>query len=257
MTKREVHITIIKEVISGYKMVWLSTLIALLLSSWTFLPSLYIKTSFSQEYNLAVNAIIQSISLSYIAGSLFFILSVIIPSIRSRFSILPSVSDKLIELKKAFFDFMAVSCADQEYSSDFDLKSFVERVVQEDCKKYCEEEHLSVEELDYDVHFKPEYLLALSLTLQWLDETLFETQAMVSWMSPEDYRILSTIKHDSFVSQIRGICGSFIRTSYEIENITIRFGILKKCLLEYKHSREQLDELVKKYAKYHFDQDND
>lgn len=165
MMKREVHTTIIKEVIYDYKWVWLSTLIALFLASWTFLPSLYIKTTFSQEYNSAVNVIIQSISLSYIAGTLFFVLSVIIPTIHGRFSILPSVSEQLIELKKAFGGFMAVSCKEQVCSSDFNLKSFVRRVVQEDCTKYCGEESLSAEEFDYEVHFRPKYLLALSLSL--------------------------------------------------------------------------------------------
>lgn len=253
MTKKEVHTIIIKEVICEYKLVWLSTLIALLLSLWTIIPSLYIKTIIPHEYNLAVNTIIQSISLSYIAGSLFFVLSVILPSIHSRYSILPSVSDKLISLKGAYFSFMVVSESFQEYSSDFNLKSFVERTVQEDCKQYCDEERWSVEEFDYDVHFKPESVFSLSFSLQWLDEALFEIQAMASWLSPEDQRVLSKIKHDNFVYLIRGICGSRFKTSYEIDDVTIRFGILKAFLLDYKHSREQLEEFVKKYEKYHID----
>lgn len=251
MTKVRVYITILKEIAIDYIWVWLSSAIALLLSLWTLLPSWYIQTNFSSEYNYATNTIIQGISLSYIAGSIFFVISVVIPNLCRRLSILPFISDKLVELRKAFFDFMAVSSTNQDYSTDFDLKSFVKRVIKEDCKQYCEEETLSVEEFDSDVHFKPEYLFALSLPLQWLDETLFEIQAMASWLSPEDLRVLSTIKHDSLVSQIRGRCGGNMKTSYGIEDITIRFGILKKCLLEYKHSRNALNELVKKYEKYH------
>lgn len=251
MTKVRVYITILKEIAIDYIWVGLSSAIALLLSLWTLLPSWYIQTNFSSEYNYVTNTIIQGISLSYIAGSIFFVISVVIPNLCRRLSILPFISDKLVELRKAFFDFMAVSSTNQDYSTDFDLKSFVERVIKEDCKQYCEEETLSVEEFDSDVHFKPEYLFALSLPLQWLDETLFEIQAMASWLSPEDLRVLSTIKHDSLVSQIRGRCGGNMKTSYGIEDITIRFGILKKCLLEYKHSRNALNELVKKYEKYH------
>ncbi len=256
MTKKEVHTTIIKEVISEYKLVWLSTIIALLLSLWTILPSLYIKTIIPQEYNLAVNAIVQSLSLSYVAGSLFFVLSVIIPNIRSRFFILPSVSDKLNSLKEAYFCFTNIGTSLKEFfecSHDFNLKSFVERVVQEDCKQYCEEGRYCVEEFNYDVHFKPESLFSLSFSLQWFDERLFELQAMISWLSPEDQRVLSTIKHDSFVFLIRGICGSRLKTSYGIDDITIKFGLLKESLYEHKYLRRQLEELVKKYEKYHID----
>lgn len=251
MSKNSVHITIIKEIVIDYIWVWLSSIIALFLSLWTIVPSLYIQTNFSSECNQAINIIVHGVSLSYIAGSIFFVFSGVIPNLRKRLSIFPSVSDKLIELQRAYGDFMAVSCTNQEYSTDFNLKSFVERVIQEDCKHYCEDKGLSVEEFDYDVHFKPEYLFALSLPLQWLDETLFELQAMSTWLSPEDLKVLSTIKHDSFVSQIRGRCGSNMKTAYGIEDITIRFGILKKCLLEYRQSRELLDKLVKKYEKYH------
>lgn len=251
MTRNRVYIIILKEIVIDYIWVGLSSIIALILSLWTITPSLYIQTNFSSEYNQAVNTIVHGVSLSYIAGVLFFVFSVVIPNFCRRLSVLPSISDKLEELRKAFFDFMAVSSTHQEYSTDFNLKSFVERVIKEDCKQYCEEETLSVEEFDSDVHFKPEYLFALSLPLQWLDETLFEIQAMASWLSPEDLRVLSTIKHDSLVSQIRGRCGGNMKSSYGIEDITIRFGILKKCLLEYKHSRNALNDLVKKYEKYY------
>ena len=256
MTKNSVYITILKEIVIDYIWVWLSSITALFLSLWTIMPSFYIQTNFSSEYNQAVNIIVHGASLSYIAGSIFFVFSGVIPNFSRRLSILPSVSDKLIELHKAFGDFMAVSSTNQEYSTDFNLKSFVDRVIKEDCKHYCEDNSLSVEEFDYDVHFKPEYLFALSLPLQWLDETLFELQTMASWLSPEDLRVLSTIKHDNFVSQIRGRCGSNLKTTYGIENITIRFGILKKCLLEYRQSRELLDKLVKKYEKYHICEKN-
>lgn len=251
MSKISVYITIFKEIVIDYFGVWLSSIIALFLLLWTIMPNLYIQTSFSSEYNQAVNIIVHGVSLSYIAGSIFFVFSGVIPDFSRRLSILPSVSDKLIELQKAFGDFMAVSITNQEYSTDFNLKSFVERVIKEDCKHYCEDNSLSVEEFDYDVHFKPEYLFALSLPLQWIDETLFELQTMASWLSLEDHRVLSTIKHDNFVSQIRGRCGSNLKTAYGIEDITIRFGLLKKCLLEYRQSRELLDKLVKKYEKYH------
>ncbi|MBO4674410.1 MAG: hypothetical protein J5616_08695 [Bacteroidaceae bacterium] len=251
MTKKQVYTTIIKEVIYNYKLVWLSTIIAFLLSLWTLLPDFYIKTALPSEYNQVVNVIVHSLSLSYIAGSLFFVFSVIIPTIQSRFIILPHLSDKLAELREALGDFMAVSCTNEDYSTDFDLKSFVERVIREDCKPYCERNSLSVEEFGYNVHFKPEYLIALSLSLQKLDEILFDIQAMASWLSPENHRVLSAIKHDSFISLLRGRCAGYMKTSFSTEDLNIRFGILKKSLLDYDRSRESLNELVNKYDRYH------
>ena len=222
---------------------------SLILSIWCSIPRLYIPSCVSPDIASAINIVLQSLSFSIIAGTIVFIITEFSPRCFKLYLRLSSIANNLFLLNEDIESIMAVSCErDKEYSTTFDIKSFVNRIVSEDISEVPPDNEITAQDCDRDVHFKPEYLFALNLIIDRIDSSLQSLALLSSYLQPDEVILLPMANSCALFREVKRRRG--LDVSYEMNALTIRYGLLLKHIYDYKFIRDGINNLTDSYHKY-------
>lgn len=215
-----------------YGSIWILFAIAITLAFWVNAPTHYIECNFTSEECNAINNVILSLSLSYIAGFIFYFLSVFVPTIKTKYEDESRIAFYLNNLTRDYYGLFNFSDDGDNYKrGSFEVIS--QSLFQEDVSKYCKTLKISLEdgECDFDVHFKAEMLLNLELNANRIRETLNIFQ-MLSYKLPFPVIDILGCINCSRVLTVIGERRGF-RDSFDVEELKIRLVLYKEMMIEY------------------------
>lgn len=237
----------VKEVIR-YSCVWILFVIAIFLAFWVNNPTYYIKCDYKPEVCNAINKVTLSLSLSYIAGFVFFFLSEFVPSIKKKYEDESRIAFYLNNLTRDYYGFFNFSDDTDNYKRG-SFEQVSQSLFQEDVSKYCKDISFSLEdgECDIDVHFRAEALLNLEFNANNIRETLIIFQ-MLSYKLPFPViDILGRIKCSRILTEIGERKG--FRGSFDVQNLTIRLALYKEMMIEYNNLVNKLINITNNHNK--------
>lgn len=237
--KKEIY----KEEFIQYLCVWIFFGVAILLVFWLYNPSFYIACDYSSEFCSAINNVIKTLSLSYIAGFIFFLLSVFIPNANKKYEDEYQIAFYLDKLKKDYLNIINFS----ENSDNFQKPSFEEfcnSLFVEDVSDYCKDLSISNKngECDINVHFKPGILLQLELNVNDVREDLNLLHMLSPKLPYPIIQVLSKIKSSRLISEI-GYRRGF-SDKYTDEDQRIRLILFKMMMQNYRIIEIELMDVV-------------
>ena len=215
-----------------YVGVWILFGIAIILAYWVNAPTCHIKCSFTPEECNAINNVILSLSLSYIAGFVFYFLSVFIPTANTKYEDESRIAFYLNNLTRDYYGLFNFSDDSDNYKRG-SFEEVSQSLFQEDVSKYCKTLKISLEdgECDIDVHFKAEMLLNLEFNANRIREILNIFLMLSSKLPFPIIDILGRINCSRILTVIgekRGFRGSF-----DVEELKIRLALYKEMMIEY------------------------
>lgn len=242
------QITICAKELIRYICVWILFVITIFLAFWVNNPTYYIKCDYTSEVCNAINNITLSLSLSYIAGFIFFFLSEFVPTIKKKCEDESRIAFYLNNLTRDYYGFFNFSADTDNYKRG-SFEEVSQSLFQEDVSKYCKTLKLSLEdgECDIDVHFKAEVLLNLEFNANIIRETLIIFQ-MLSYKLPFPViDILGRIKSSRILLEIGERRG--FRDSFAEEELKIRLALYKEMMIEYNDLVNKLINITNNHNK--------
>lgn len=242
---KKAELLIFRKEAQKYLCVELLFIVAILLSIWVNLPDLYIKCGFSLEVCNTLNNTILSLSLSYIAGFIFFFLSEFVPTAKNKYEDFARITHYLNKLMTDYNGLMNFSDDSENYNR-FPFAELSQSLFQEDVSKFCKNLSISVDngECDLYVHFKADKLLFLEMNANRIREDVNILQ-MLSYKLPNNVtEITGKIKCCRFLSEI-GLRRGF-RGNFEFKDLNIRFALYKEMMIEYYELEKELMKIVNK-----------
>lgn len=222
-----------------YLIVWIFFAIAIILSIWVNIPSCYVMCNFSNEVCSAINNVILTISLSYIAGTFFFLLSVLIPNAKNKYDDEYRIAFCLDKLKKDYLSVINFT----DNGENFQKPSFVElsnTLFVEDVTDYCKDLELTNKngECDIVVHFKPEIMLELELNANILREDLSLLRMLSPKLSFQIIKVLSKVNNSRLLTEIGNRKG--YRGNFAYPELEIRLVLYKLMMRDYREIEIEL-----------------
>ena len=231
-----------------YILVGILFLVSFAIVIWLNVPSLYIPCSYSIDVCNAINKVVWSLALSYIAGFIFFFLSQFIPTTKRKYEEESLLVHCLNNLTKDYYELFNFNGETDNYKR-LPFAELSQSLFQEDVSKYCNSLELSEEngECDKDVHFKPLALLSLELRAHRIREDLSVIQ-MLSHIQPYSVvNIIGLIKSSRLLSEIELRRG--FRANFNPEDMKIRFALYKQMMKDYYELEAKLMEITNGYNK--------
>lgn len=246
---KKVKRLVLKEELYKHKVLWLIFIISIGLSLWTNIESLKIHILESKEWADAANTLIQNLSYSIIAGTIIYIITEFVPNCTRRYDSLSSIADTVHMLYDSIKSVMSISCdKDVKYTDDFDVESFCKRFVSTDLSSQSFNDIITAEECDFEIMIRPEYLFALEMVIQRIDENLNALALLSSNMQQEEICMIPMVKSCSFFLDMKKrFC---LRIVHNQDELCHRFGLLKHELYDYKFVRDGIMNLRKSYEDY-------
>lgn len=249
MTCHKVHLQIFKEIISQYIFIWVSFVVAIALSIWSLTPSFYIPISFSSEVCETINTLLSGLSLSYVAGVIFFVFSVVLPEFHRAKNVLPNLASLISALEEEILLFpMPPELKATNESWNYNGKNFLQSLVQNIDVENINIGIITPEDGDVVVKYNFTTLFSLRLRVQNIDTDLSELQHYSQFLSPQDYYVLSEIRHCSLFNEIRHRLFVFQTETYS--NIDVRLAIVKGHINRYAALRRKIKSMADRYDKY-------
>ena len=231
-----------------YGSVWILFAIAIILAFWVNAPTHYIKCNFTPEECNAINNVILSLSLSYIAGFIFYFLSVFVPTIKTKYEDESRIAFYLNNLTRDYYGLFNFSDDGDNYKRG-SFEEISQSLFQEDVSKYCKTLKISLEdgECDIDVHFKAEMLLNLEFNANRIRETLNIFQ-MLSYKLP--FPVIDILGRIN-CSRILTVIGERrdFRDSFDVEELRIRLVLYKEMMIEYNELVNKLINITNNHNK--------
>lgn len=164
----------------------------------------FINLPFSEETIDKVNGIGKNISLSYIAGVIFYVLSELVPFVSKRKYLRMKLNVQVERMKEALSTFLESICGDSKCRDA--KKMFYEASFKEyEGKGYCK--------------INKSHLLSIRKMLVEIDDSLNILISSDIYLGEKDYRTVIEIKTDSSLSIIRQIAQ--IKDDTQIEQKTL------------------------------------
>lgn len=244
-----VKIAIYRKEFFRYRYVWVLFFLAIIVSFWLNIPALYIQCFFPEEVCKAICNIISSISLSYVAGFIFFLLSEFIPAVKNKCEEMEQITYYLNNLIKDYYGLMNFTDDADNYQR-MPFAELSQSLFQEDVSQYCDNINLSIDngEGDIDVHFKPEIMFYLELNANSIREDINILQMVLFKQPVQAIEILGKIKCCRFLSEIEKRKG--FRADFDLKDLKIRLVLYKEMMREYYFFEEELMNLANEYNKY-------
>ena len=222
--------------------------IAIAFAFWVSFPALYIPCNLSETGCKSINSVVLTLSLSYIAGFIFFILSEFIPTAKRKHDEehrIVVILNHLTQEINGLFNFIS-------YKDNYQRMPFAElsqSLFQEDVSKYCQSIVLTDkdDECDFDVHFKPEVLFGLELNANRIREDLNVLQLLSHSLSFPVICTIGAIKNSRIISVIDS--KSAYRASFDKDDMRIRFALYKDMMRDYYELEEMLMKVTNDYNK--------
>ena len=231
-----------------YICVWLLFPVAIFVVFWIYTPGIHIQCNFSEDVCHTINTIGLSLSLSYIAGFIFFFLSEFIPTAKKKYEDECRVVACLNHLTQEFNGLFNFSSNKDNYQR-LPFVELSQSLFQEDVSKYCKSLLLTDEngECDIDVHFKPEVLFYLELNVQSIREDLNIIQMLSHNLPfPVVYNV-GFIKNSRILSYIESRRG--YKATFSPEDLSIRFALYKHMMNNYYNDEKELMKITNEYNK--------
>ena len=235
-----------------YLCVWILFGIAIILSAWVNIPRLHIDCNFSLAVCNALNNVILTLSLSYIAGFIFFFLSEFVPTSNRKYDDYLRITHYLNNLMIDYNGLMNFSDNSENYQR-LPFAELSQSLFQEDVSRYCSDLKLSKDngECDLYVHFKADSMLFIEMNANRVREDVNILQ-MLSYKLPYNVaELVGRIKCCRYLSEIEQRRG--FRGDFDIEDLKIRFALYKEMMIEYYTLEKELIDIVNKNNR-HFSQ---
>lgn len=246
---KKVKCLVFKEEFHRKSKLWFAFFLSVILSIWCSIPRLYLPSLMPPDISNAFNIIVQSLTFSIIAGIIVYFISEFLPRCQGLYERLSSIADNLFLLNEDIDSIMAVSCEkDKEYSTAFDVKSFVNRILYENISGVPLDNETTAKDFDKEVHFKPEYLFALNLIIDRIDSSLQSMALLSSYLKPGEVVLIPMANSCTLFREVQRRRGFGV--SYEMNDLTIRYGLLLKYIYDYKFIRDGINSLTNSYHKY-------
>lgn len=249
MNKIKVKAIVFIDLLYKYIILWVVFILALLFSIWIDFPERYIETSFSNETCYTINSIIQNLSFSVVAGVIIFVFSEFIPSLKKRYDNFTSIANLLFQIDEDLKSIIAVSVSDKEYSRDFDAKSFLSRILQDDISSCNTEEDMITEDYENYVHLVPAYIYAICMIVDQINVLINSLSFLFQSMKAEEISLLMKLKSSELFQEF-GKKGMDYSLKYRKDDITINYGMLKQALYDYNYYRNEVEHITEEYKKY-------
>lgn len=239
---------IYKKEIIRYMCVWVLFFIAIAFALWVSIPAIHIPCNFSEAGCKAINSVILTLSLSYIAGFIFFFLSEFIPTAKRKYEEEHRVVAVLNHLTKEFNGLFNFS-SDKDNYQRMPFAELSQSLFQEDVSKYSQSIDLTDKdgECDVDVHFKPQVLLCLELNANRIREDLNVLQLLSHCLSFPVICTIGSIKSSRILSVIDS--KSAYRASFDKNDIRIRLALYKDMMKDYYELEDMLMKVTNDYNK--------
>lgn len=246
---RQVRKLVFKEEFYKKWILWLLFLCSIILSVWCSIPRLYIPTILPSDIAVAINVILQSLSFSIIAGTMVYVITEFLPNSKKKYERLSSLANDVSTLLEDIKSIMAVSCNElSQYDDRFDPQVFMCRIITDDISDMSFDDTITTQELDKDVHIKPEYIFALNQIIEKIETSLSSILLLSSYLLPDEVCLLPMVKSCSLFKEFQRRYN--YGTSIDGKALIIRFGLLKWYLYEYKFIRDGVEQLSKTYQRY-------
>lgn len=236
-----------------YKCVWILFIAAIVVALGVCFPIFHIPSNLSTTECDVINSLVLTLSLSYIAGFIFFFLSEFVPTAKRKIEDEKRVVAVLNHLTKEFNELFNFNSNNDDYHR-MSFAELSQSIFREDVSMYCQSVSLSDKdgECDIDVHFKPLVLLNLELNANRIREDLNVMQLLSHSLSFPVICTIGSIKSSRILSVIDS--KSAYRASFDEGDMKIRLALYKKMMKDYYELEEMLmtvtNEYNKRYPKY-------
>ena len=241
---------IYKNEIYQYLLVEILFLVAFALVIWVNVPSFHISCNYSIDVCNVINNVTTSLSLSYIAGFIFFFLSQFIPTAKRKYEEESLLVYCLNNLTKDYYELFNFGGETDNYQR-LPFAEISKSLFQEDVSQYCNSVILSEEngECDKDVHFKPEALFNMELRTHRLKEDLTVIQTLSHIQPYPVVNIIGLIKSSYLLSEIE--MRRCFRANFTPDDMRIRLALYKQIMKNYYELEAVLMDLTNMYNKYY------
>lgn len=191
--------------------IWILLLVCFYIIVAYYFDKIRIPSSFSMNTTESINSIAYTISISYISGMIFYILSVFLPHIRKTRSVLKNIVEDLRLFKDHFLELwctLSVSWLEEE-----------EQSVENKLFKIIAQFEYSKDLINKTIKIEGSLVSILKEYVRKFDLYLKTIMIADAYFTPDEYNQLSEIRNSYSFSQIRIHFGAINGTYYNPEDL--------------------------------------